>query len=275
MATVADYDEAVRRIAEADVPDGATTDAEVRQALSGANAPQVTREVAEGVADAVVTEDGVIEAIEASGELPSEGELSAITDVADEYDLGGRVDEVADAVSDRVATIEDVETAVRERQEQAASSGRPTFREDVETAVNEVADRQEFAGGNPDEVATEQARDLGAPSRSTYERARSSLATGDDQVTPAGVLGEEEATSIQGVAETTASQPSPVINDEGGNPVAVTGAPSQEAGERMAEELGTEYVSINEVNDSIGLEQESGSAHLTFRGSRVGEVDVE
>ena len=44
MPTVADYEDAVRRIAEADVPDDATTAAEVRQALSGSNAPQVTRE---------------------------------------------------------------------------------------------------------------------------------------------------------------------------------------------------------------------------------------
>lgn len=275
MPTVADYEDAVRRIAEADVPDDATTQAEVRQALSGANAPQVTREVADGVADSLVTEERVIEAIEASGELPSEAELGAITDVSDDYDLDGRVEAVEDAVRERIATREDVETAVRERQEQARSSGRPTFREDVEGAVDSVAERKELVGESADEVATEQAREVGAPSRSAYEKARTRLATGDDSVSAADVLGEEEATSLKGVGEKTARTPASVIHGESGDPVALTGAPTQEAGERMAAELGTEYVSINEVNDSIGLEQSGGRATLTFRGEPVGEVEVE
>ncbi len=274
MPTVADYDDAVRRIAEANVPDDATSQAEVQAALSAADAPQVTREVAEGVADAVVTEERVIEAIEQSGELPQEAELAAITDVADDYDLDGRVEAVTEAVSDRVATVEEVESAVRERQEQATASGRPTFREDIEAAVETVEEGQQFAGESTDEVVAEQARDIGAPSRQDYERARARLATGDGQVTPTEVLGED-ATEIQGVGEQTAQNSVTVINSESGDPVALTGAPSEEAGERMAEELDADYVSFNEVNEEIGLDQSAGRAKLTFRGETVGEVDVE
>jgi len=271
--TVADYEDAVRRIAEADVPDDATSRAAVRAALAGADAPQVTTEVADGIADALVTEDRVIEAIEATGELPSEAELDSITSVSDDYDMADRVEAVEDAVSDRVATVEEVEAAVRERQEQKGAE--PTFREDVEGAVDSVAETQEFVGESPDEVAAEQAREVGAPSQRDYERARTQLATGDDSVSPADVLGEEEATSLQGVGSTTANKDATVIHDESGDPVALTGAPTQEAGERMAEELGSEYVSITEVNESIGLDQSEGRATLTFRGEPVGEVEVE
>jgi hypothetical protein len=275
MPTIADYEDAVRRIARANVPDDATTVEEVERALSGANAPQVTRDVAQGVADALVTEERVIDAIEASGELPSEGELSAITDVADDYDLDGRVEAVEDAVRDRVATVEDVETAVRERQDQAASSGRPTFREDVEGAVDSVAERKELVGESADSVTAEKAREVGAPSKQAYEQARTQVITTADQVTPAEVLGEEEATAIDNIGESRANTPAQVIRDDEGEAVGLTGVATDEAGERMAAELGTEYVSLGEVKDSITLDQRAGEATLTLRGRRVGEVEVE
>jgi len=264
MPTVADYDEAVRRIAEADVPDDATTDAEVRQALSGANAPQVTREVADDVADALVTEERVIDAIEASGELPSEGELGAVTDVADEYDLDGRVEEVEDAVRDRVATIEDVETAVRERQEQAASSGRPTFREDVEGAVDSVGEEKQIVGESSDEIVGEQAREVGAPRRSDFERAKAQAVATGDQVTPSEV-----------VEGTEAKTPVSVIRDESGEAVAATGGPSDETGRRVAEEVGAEYMPTEEVTEEMSTQGVGESVSLTLRGERIGEVGVE
>lgn len=270
--TVADYPDAVRRIAEADVPADATTQAEVKRALNGADAPQVTREVADGIADSLLTEERVIEAIESSGEIPTEGELDAVTSVADDYDMSDRVEAVQKEISDRVATVEDVEGAVRERQDQAGSAGRPTFREDVEAAVDSVSREKEIVGESKDQVVSEQAVEVGAPSRSDYEQARASLATGDDQVAPADVL--EDPTSIEGVGETTANNPATVIRSQSGEAVALAGAPSQEAGEAMAEELGAEYTSFSEINDSIGLEQGRGKATLTINGEPVEEVDV-
>lgn len=270
MPTVADYPDAVQRIANAEVDPNSTTAAQVAQDLSGAEAPQVTREVAEGVADAIVTEDRVIETIEKTGELPSEAELGAVASAADDYGMTDRVDAVTDEVSQRVATVEEVREAVGS----ARRGDRPTFREDVESAVDQLASRQEFVGESPNEVASDQAREVGAPRRGDYERARTRLAMGDDQVTPADVLGDQ-ATEISGVGETTANQPTALIRDESGDAVALTGAPTQEAGERMAQEIGADYVSINEVNESIGLDQSEGRATLTFRGRDVGEVSVE
>jgi hypothetical protein len=264
MPTVADYEDAVRRIAEADVPDDATTQAEVRQALSGSNAPQVTREVADGVADSLVTEERVLDAIEASGELPSEAELGAITDVADDYDLDDRVEAVEDAVRERVATREDVESAVRERQEQAATSGRPTFREDVEGAVDSVGERKEIVGESPDEIVSEQSREIGAPRRSAFERAKAQAVATGDQVTPSEV-----------VDGTTAKTPVSVIRNEAGEAVAATGGPSDETGRRVAEAIGAEYMSTEEVTADMRTEGRGDRVSLTLRGQRIGEVDVE
>jgi hypothetical protein len=264
MPTMADYPDAVKRIAEADVPDDATTQAEVRQALGGDVGPQVTREVADGVADAIVTEERVREAIAESGELPSEGEIDAIVSVSDDYDLEGRVDAVADEVRQDVATVEDVERAVRDRQDQAAAEGRPTFRGDVEGAVDEVAQGKEFVGESPDEVTAEQAREVGAPSETEFRGAAARTIASADSVNPSEVLeGTRSETPVQ------------VIRDTDGGVVAATGAQREELGEQVAEQYGVEYMSAQEVEDSLGTRGTGDRVSLTLGGRKVGEVDVE
>lgn len=259
--TVGDYEDAVRRIANSEVDPNSTTLAEVRSDLHGANTPQLTPEVAEGVADAIVTEERVLAEIEASGELPTEGEVGALTAASDDYDLADRVDAVSEGVSGRVATVEEVSAAVREREAQSVG---PTFREEVETAVNEVASRQEFVGASPGEVSSEQAREIGAPRETDFRRTATQTVAQAEQVSPADV-----------VEGTQAKTPVQLIEDTSGEVVAATGGPSAEMGEQVASELGAEYMSTEEVVESMNTEGTGEQVNVTLRGRTVGEVSVE
>ena len=235
--TVADYPDAVKRIVGAEVPDDATTEAEVRAALAGAEGSQVTRDVADNVTDNVLTEERVRDAIENSGELPSENEISAIADASDDYDMGDRVAEVSDAVSDNVATVED-----------------------VEGAVDSVAETQEFVGADADDVVEQQAREVGAPTERDYRQAAVN-AVSQDTVTPA------EDPSI----DSDNSTPIPVVTDQRGEVVGVQTAGSTAAAEAVAESRGAEVVG---GVDEFDLNQGSGRATLTLGGREVGEVDL-
>lgn len=314
--TVADYEDAVRRISQAEVDPSSTTQAAVLGDLSSAEAPQVTREIAEQIADSILTEERVIDAIDASGELPAAGEIDVVGSVVDDYDQADRQDAVGDAIRDRVATVEDVSGTIERdrpttRQEVESSiegmgkeihgadssdvvdsvvtvedvvrdpgldpsrSETGVFREDVESRAEEMS----TGGEIPDSedrltaVSQEASREIGAPSRGDYERARGQTVAQADQVAPADVL--DDPTSFDGIGDTTAKTPAAVIRDESGDAVGLTGAPTQEAGEEMAREIGADYLSINEVNESIGLEQGEGQASITLRGRKIGEVDVE
>lgn len=258
--TIADYEDAVRRIVDAHVGPGSTTREAVRRDLRRAGAPQITPEVIDGIVANVLTEDRVVEAIEASGELPSRSEIDAITSVSDDYDMRDRVDEVADRVRDRVATVEDVEEAIADRRR----PGRPTFREEVDTAVAEVAGRREFVGEAPDEVAREQALEIGAPRESNFRRASAQTVARAESITPADVL------------DTTSAQtPVQVIRDSSGNAVAATGGPREEIGREVAESIGAPYMSTEEVVESMNVAGSGERVDLTLGGAKVGEVDVE
>ncbi len=262
MPTVADYEDAVRRIADAEVEPDSTTAAEVRSDLHGSRAPQLTPEVAEGVADAIVTEERVIDAIEATGELPTEAEIPAITSVADDYDLGERVESVAESVSKRVATVEEVEAAIRERQDQTSG---PTFRSHVETAVDEVASSgQQFVGATEGEVTSQQAREVGAPSETAFRRQATQTVAQAEQVAPADVL---EGTS--------AKTPVSVIEDSSGEVVAATGGPSDEMGREVAEQMDAPYMSREQVVESMDVDGAGDRVDLTLAGRKIGEVEVE
>lgn len=271
MPTVADYEDAVRRIADAEVSPDSTTAAEVRSDLHGSRAPQLTPEVAEGVADAIVTEERVIDAIEATGELPTEAEIPAITSVADDYDLDDRVAEVAESVERRVATVEEVEAAVRERQEQTTG---PTFRQHVETAVDEVArSGQQFVGATEGEVTSEQAREIGAPSETAFRRQATQTVAKAEQVAPADVL--ENPTEAKGIGEKTAQAPVQVIEDTSGEAVAATGGTNEELAREVAEEVGAPYMSREQVVEAMDVEGAGEQVDLTLAGRKVGEVNVE
>lgn len=257
--TIADYEDAVRRITQAEVPDDATTQADIRKALAETQSPQVTREIADEIADSVVSEERVIEAIQSSGELPSQNEIDAIVDVSDDYDMADRVAEVADSVSDRVATVEDVEAAVESRRQE----GKPTFREEVETAVDEVSREREFVGDSPDNVADRTAREIGAPSETNFRREATQAVAQAEQVTPSEV-----------VEGTSAKTPVQVIEDSSGEVVAATGGPSAETGRQVAEELGAEYMDTQEVVDEMSTAGTGDRVDLTLRGRKIGEVDV-
>ena len=261
--TVADYDDAVRRIAEADVPDDATTEEEVRRALRDADAPQVTGEVADGIADSILTEDRVIEAIEASGELPGEDEIDAIVNVSDDYGMDDRVESVEAGVRDRVATREDVTRSINERREQKGS--RPTFREDVEAAVDSVAERKQIVGEGPAEITQERSRELGAPSEQEFDRARTRTIAQGEQVSPSEIGVSDRKTPVS------------VVTNDSGEAVGVVGGSNAEDRRGVAEHVGANRVfdSINDLENSFGLDQSPGRATLTIDGEAVGEVDVE
>ena len=265
--TVADYPDAVRRIVETDVPVDATTQAEVRRALSTYGGAQVNAEdrdgntVADNVADQIVTEDRLVQEFEAAGVLPSESDISKAAQALDDYDFDGRAEAVAEATQDRVATVEDVERAVSERREQARD--RPTFREDVEGAVDSVSQDKEFVGQSEDAVADQKARETGAPSRTEYQRQAAQTVAQADTVNPSEV-----------VEDTGSETPVQIIRSESGEAVAATGGPGGEVSQQVADEIGAEYLSAEEVTGEMRTAGSGDSVDLTLRGRKIGEVDV-
>lgn len=257
--TVADYEDAVRRIVSGNVDPESTTREEVMKDLVDVNDPQVTREVAEGIVENVLTEDRVIEAIESTGELPTEGEIEAIVNVSDDYNMHTRQASVSRQIRQNLATVEDVQQAVRERQ----VSGRPTFREEVETAVQQVSESKRFVGESPEQVTQEQALEVGAPREADFRREAAQTVARSEQVTPAEVL---EGTS--------AKTPVQVIRDSSGEAVAATGGPSAETGSRVADHLGVEYLTTEQVVQEMSTEGSGETVSLTLRGRAVGEVSV-
>lgn len=260
--TIADYSDAVRRITNANVDPASTTRAEVRRDLeTGDVGPQVTRDVIDGIVENVLTEDRVLEAIEATGELPNAAELDAMVSVSDDYNQSDRQATVEREIRQSVATREDVQQAVHERQ--ASKGDRPTFREEVETAVDEVASRKQFVGESPDQVAGEQAREIGAPRENDFRRATAQTIAKAEQVTPADV-----------VDGTRAKTPVSVIRDAQGDVVAATGGPSDEIGRQVAEQYGADYMDTSDVESSMNVEGTGDRVSLTLRGQKLGEIDV-
>lgn len=310
--TVADYEDAVRRIANADVNPNSTSQEEILDDLRNSNAPQVTEDIARDIADSIVSEERVIEAIESSGELPEDFELDAYTNAVDDYDLDDRRDAVLDVIRDRVATTGDLENAIErdrpltereaeaavdgigkeirgaDRQEvvdsivtvedvsrEAGRSSEPVFREDVESTASDLSQGSGIRD-SPDrleEVAAEASREIGAPSRQTFEREQVQAVGGAEAITPANRddLTSQSATGIS------------VIRDESGDPVAAFGGAEQGGvtPEQTAEELGAERYygagtdALQQVQDDLSLEQTRGEAAITLEGRRIRGVDLE
>ena len=259
MADISDYPDAVKRVVGEDVPDSASTETDVRRALAGSDSPQVTPDVAANLAEGIVTEDQVIESLERSGGLPTEGEVEAATGAIDEYGLEGRVEAVADNVNSTVATVEDVRVCVEAEREGADGQ---VFREDVERGVDRVARDREFVGADPDSVADDEARRVGAPAETDYRREAAQTVARGETVTRADVVEDSTATS------STVS----IIRDEGGSPVAAVGDP--ETGQVVAEQRGGEHLTQQEAVDSMETSGSGESVDLRLRGRKVGEVDI-
>lgn len=267
MPTVAEYPEAVRRIAESDVPDDAVTERDVLSALADSG-PQVTADVSRDIADSLVTLDDVRDAVEQSGELPSLGELDAIASLADDHDLHDRAAAVADAAGDRLLTVDDVDREVDER----ASQGGPLFREEIEAGVDEASAGKEIVGSSRDEIVEREAQARGAPSEQSYKQARSRIVTTADTVDPRDVI--DDPTDLYNVQEARASTPVPVVRDSEGEPVAMIGTGSSELNAALSDEIGVPSLSPSEINDEIDLDQDRGRATLRLRGREVDEVEL-
>lgn len=264
MPDVSDYPDAVRRILDADVPADAVTKAEIAAALGAANAPQITGEVAEGVADNALTVDLIRDAIETTGELPTEDEIASMTDVADAYDMEDRREAVEDASKQRFATVEDVRVSVESEREQARSEGEPVFREDVEDAISDVEQSKELVGASRDDVVDGESRRVGAPSRQAFSRARTQAIASGEQVSPSDVGVSDRSTPVS------------VLRNEAGDAVGVVGGSRAEDRQGVAEQVGTDRVfgNVNELDDALGLDQGEGRADLTLDGQKLRGVDL-
>jgi hypothetical protein len=264
MATVADYSDAVERIIDK-VDDDSTTEEEIRQDLRQEGGPQLTDKVISNLFDAIGTESDVIESLESMDGLPSSGEIDSIADVLDQYDTG-KSESVSDAVRERVATIEDVQSAVAE----AVSGTDQPRREDIESAVSSVDG--EIVGPSVSDVTTSQAQEQGAPAESDVRR-ESAQVVQQAGLQPDQVL--DDPTELDGVAEGTASSDVPVVRNQNGQVVGLAGARTDELGEAMADEIGAEYLgSITSVASELETTGSGESVDLELRGETVGSVDV-
>jgi hypothetical protein len=264
MADVSDYPDAVRRILDANVDPGAVTEAEIAAALSASNAPQVTREVAQGVAENALTVDMIREAVETTGEVPTEAELDSMAAVADKYDMQDRVEAVSDASKQRFATVEDIRVSVEAERETAQSQGEPVFREDVNDAIASVEQRKELVGQSRDQVVESESRRVGAPTRQQFERAEVQAVAQGEQVSP------KEA----GVSDR--STPVSVITSQSGETLGVVGGSRAEDRQGVAEQVGTDRVfeTVDELGSAFGLQQSEGRATVTLDGKPVADLDV-
>jgi len=251
MADISDYPEAVERIAGAEVEPNASTRDAVLADLAGADAPQITREVAANLADAIVTVEDVREGLDGRGELPTSSDVERVAGALDDYDLGDRVDAVSDAVEGEVVLEEDVDREVAER-ERSKRSGEPVFREEVETSVEEAADGREFVGSSSDEVAESKAQDLGAPTESEFRQTASQALQGSRIETEEG-----SAFAVESVD---------------GETVGVYGATTA-AREAAAKKTGAENLG-NVSLDDMEAQQSEGRTEVLLEGQTVGEVDV-
>lgn len=261
MADISDYEDAVRRIVNADVDPESVTRASVLADLAAVDDPQVTKDVAQNLADAVVTTEDVVDALASTDEIPTEGEIEAATGVADNYDMGDRVDGVADVMIDETVTVEDVREATEAQVDAVESSGRIPTKDDVRQAATSV--EGEVVAGDPEDMVDEIARDLGTPDADDLNRERAQTIAQADQIEPREV-----------VEDTNSTTPVQVVRDGNGDPVVATGGASRELGEAVADEVGVEYRDRGEVVDSFDVRGRGSTVDLTLEGSKVGEVDI-
>lgn len=240
-------EDAAKRILEANVPDGSTTLAKVKQELQNSGDHRVTEKTARLVADAALTEEDVFREIEASGELPSDDELGAFVAAAEQNTVAdeGRKRAVEQAVSDAVLTREEVEGSV-----QAAN---PVFREDVEQAVDNAVGRKTVLGGSTDDVKQELAEQAGAPREQDVNRVAAQAVAQSESVQVTETLSAETVTNVDG------------------EPVAVVGR--SDGAQEASEELGVPAVSPGDVD--VGTRGSGRTVDVTIQGEKVGEVDVE
>lgn len=266
---ISEYPDAVDRIVGAEVPPDATTDRQVMDALRGAEAPQINRQVAQNLRDSVLTEDKILDAIDSSGELPTEGEIDSMSEIADQYDMSDRQQEVAEAVEQRVVTREQIDRALSDSD--PSRTDEPVFREDIEEAVEDAIGRSEMRGASEEQVIDEAASELGAPSRQEFQAAQARTISESSDTSPAEVI--DNPTEIDGIGAGTAEQAVPTIRDESGEIVAVSGA-NETVGQAIADEIGAEYRSLGELQESIDLEQSRGRAEVTIDSNTVREIPL-
>lgn len=108
---ISDYEDAMDRIMSADVPPDATGRGEVARALSESG-PQVTLEVANNVANAVLTEEQVREALDGQGSLPSEGLVDSASQGLSDYSDESRRQRVAEEVKNAIVLERDIDEAI-------------------------------------------------------------------------------------------------------------------------------------------------------------------
>ena len=135
MATdISDYPEALDRILSADVSPDSTSRGEVAKDLSQGG-PQVTLEVAANVADSVLTEEQLTNALDNRGEIPEEDLIDAAARGLSDHSDADREDRVIDAVREQVATREDLTSAVE--QDRSRLPSRDELREEIEEQLGE------------------------------------------------------------------------------------------------------------------------------------------
>jgi len=254
--SIAEYPAALRRIVDEDVPDDATTEDEILEALQSSDAPQITPQNARDAVDAITTYEDVVAAIENSGEVPRADEIDSVAQALDQYDLD-LTDAVVDDVSGDIATREDFENAVQ--------NADPTFREDVSDAVDNVASQKDVVGGSADDIVDDLARQASAPTRAEFANAVGEAAEGDS------VRAEEVLDDPPGEGSVN------VVRDESGEPVGVQsgGSTKRPTVEAVAEEFGVERVGGTELQSETEVVAEGGGrASLEFRGRKIGEVQV-
>lgn len=263
MADVTDYEGAVARIRAAEVPDDAVTAADILDALGDSETPQLTAEVAAGVADGLVTVEDVTAAVEESGELPTEAEIGAIAEASDNTTGNDpRLGNVSEEAGEIMVTAQDVEAATSEVRSNASDPDELTTVSDVQEAVeglSEGDDGREFFGADSDTVAAQISDEIGALSDSEVRQAQVSTLTGDT-VQPAEVDG----------VDSTNSTPASIVRNDGGEAVAVVGGGSQDAAEQVAEAVGAEQAAQSPDGlGGYGAEQGGDESRLTLGGERL------
>lgn len=265
-ANPSDYSDAIQRIIENHVDPTSTSRQEMINDLLNSGATGDERisatDHAQWFTQAVTSEEDLVAALDAAGEVPSRSKVQQVVRQLDEEvsTPNQLLTNVANNVQNNIVTTEDIAG------EFERPTDRPTFREDIEETIDRASEGKEFGlvGSDRETVTTELAREQGAPSRSDYQQARSqNLVQNAEFVSP-----EEEGISSR---TTTVA----VLRDSSGEAIAATGGDSRDRA-AIAEQRGIEdFGSLAEAEEQIGVEGSGSTVDLTLAGRKVGEVSVE
>lgn len=267
MSKITDYPGAMRRIWEAHGDNDAIFESDVRDLLRESHT-MTQRTINEFVNGGIATIENVVGTLEGRGELPDPVDLASAIQSNSAFDDGSRSQQLADDLGSTLVMQDDINAAVEAAQDREG----PVFADNVESAMRSKTGGKQWVGADENETTQRVRSQLGAVDRSEVDQARQEAVQFDAGQSPRDVLGDS-ATDLPGVGDATADQNFGAVRGDDGEISAVVSA-NESAGRAVADELGVDYQSPQDVNSEFEVTQGPGRAELRYRGDTIREFEV-